>query len=376
MKATALRLALKEGLGIVERATAKSSTLPILANISLAAQGNALELAATDLEIGIRYRMLAQVKKEGQVVVPPRILSPLLAALEDRSLELHTTPAALVLETSRHTNTVKTISAEDFPIIPSLQDKEERVGLPAEAFCAGLAQVVHVTGQSQARPEISGVFVSFIGKQLKLVATDSFRLAERRVSLPAAGSLEGSFILPQKAAREALSIFGDREGHLSLSRSPTQVIFSWEGEGGAAGPSIQLVSRLLEGEYPEYENIIPQSFQAKAVLDRAELLAGVRVAGIFAGRTNEVRLSVVPAEKRLELSSASGEVGEHKAQLPAEATGEKRVEASFNWRFLADGLSVLKSVQVELQLNGEEAPTLLRPVGDDGYRYILMPIKS
>ncbi|MDP2640981.1 MAG: DNA polymerase III subunit beta [Candidatus Yanofskybacteria bacterium] len=376
MKTTVLRNSLKEGLSTTERAVAKSSTLPILGNILLSAEGAVLELAATDLEIGIRWRMLAKNTKPGRVVVPPRVLSQLLALLSDQSVDLQTTASQLVLQSSEHTTTIKTLDPEEFPVIPSPKEGDSFFEIDVPLLCQGLSQVVGVVGQSQARPEISGVFFCLQGKTLRLVATDSFRLAERTITVAGSVPKEWTCILPQKTARELTSILGEKEGKVRLYASPTQVVFEYKNEDDPAQPHVQIISRLIDGEYPQYQEVLPKDYKMRAVLDRAEFLNRIKAASLFAGKSNEVRVLVDEEQKGVEVSSRSQDLGENASFLAGEITGKDQAAASFNWRFLAEGLSSIREQNVQLGFNGDEGPAALMPSPAGEFLYIVMPIKA
>ena len=243
MKIQILRESLKQALSVVEKATAKNPTLPVLESISLVVDKNSLEVAGTDLEIGIRYKMLAKTEKEGGVAVPARIFSQLVGALLEKEITLNLVAGELRVETKEQQTSLKTFTLEDFPIIPTLQGNEEAVEIEASIFCEGLSQVVSIPGQSQTRPEISGIFISIQKDGIKFAATDSFRLAEKTVSFSEPQSIEVSFILPQKTAKELVSIFGDIEGKIKIYISPTQVLFEYATKEEVGQISIQVVPR-------------------------------------------------------------------------------------------------------------------------------------
>ena len=248
MKSTILRDSLKLGLSVVERIAARSPSLPILGNILLSASKNTLELAATDLEVGIRYRILAKNEKEGSVVLPARSLSQFIALLPENQVALSTKGEGLSIDSEGQQTLLKTLPPEDFPIIPTFQEGDACIEVETRVFFGGMAQVVGMAGQTQARPEISGVFVSFQRQTCKLAATDSFRLAEQTLSFPKAQPAQTTFILPAKAAREIIAVLGDQQGKTKIYASPSQVIFDYSPEQPGK-PSIQIISRLIDGEF-------------------------------------------------------------------------------------------------------------------------------
>lgn len=375
MKSLLLKTTFKDALAIVERVTAKSPTLPILGNILLEAKKNYLELSATDLEAGIRYQVLSKNDEEGKVVVPARFLSQLIPLFADSQLVLEEKEGALIVKGKGHTTKVKILSPEDFPILPSSKGDETVVELDAALFAQGISQVVGMAGQTQVRPEISGVLFSFKNKELKLVATDSFRLAEKTLPLLKKHDQEFSFILPQKTAREISGILTDKQGNVSLLCSPSQIIFEYFAKDDPAQTRIEIVSRLIEGEYPKYEDVIPQSYSTTMTVSRSEFLNNVKAASIFTGKTNDVLVALDPEKRAVEFSARNADVGESASEMRAEGTGV-RAEIAFNWRFLSDGISQMKSDLIEIGVSGEDGPALIKPKKAEGYLYVVMPIKA
>lgn len=374
MKTKILKDGLKQALSVVERATAKNPTLPVLGAIALVVKKNILELSATDLEMGIRYKLLAKTEKEGGVAVPSHLFSQFVGTLEEKEVSMELQEGGLQINSKEQQTSLKTLPLDDFPIIPSLQGEEIAVELETKAFCAGLSQVIGVVGQNQVRPEISGVFVSLNKDGIKLVATDSFRLAEKILSFNKTQPLETSFILPQKTAKELLGILGDFQGIVKLYSSPTQALFDYSPKE-VGSPSLQIVSRLIEGEYPQYQDVIPRDFVTKARIRKQEFISSLRAASIFSGKLQDAKVVVDPKKKGIEISSQSADSGKHNSFLLCDVTGE-RLEVSFNWRFLLEGLSNIKGEEVEIAFAGEDAPALLRPIGEEQYLYVVMPVKA
>ena len=375
MKTQILKESLKQAVVVVEKATAKNPTLPALGAIALVARGNSLELSATDLEMGIRYALLAKTEKEGGTAVPAHLFSQLVAVLPEREINLSLEGGELRIQSKEQETNLKTLSLDDFPIIPSLKGGEEAVEIEAKVFCAGLGSVVSIPGQNQTRPEISGVLVSIQKEGIRFVATDSFRLAEKNVSFPKAQHIEASFILPQKTARELVAIFADLPGRIKLYVSSAQALFDYSQKEEAGQPSLQVVSRLIEGEYPHYQDIIPQDFTTKVRVLKQELISRIKAAAVFSGKMQDTKLAVDPKKKGLEISAESSDAGRHSSFLSADVAGQ-HLEISFNWRFLLDGLSNIKGEEVEIGFGGEDAPVVMRPLGKEQYLYVVMPVKA
>ena len=372
MKFIILQENLKKGINFVERISAKSFTLPILNNVLLKTEKNFVSLSTTDLEIGINWWNLAKIEKEGKIAIPAKILSGLINLLPNEKLLLEKKDSYLVLEWKNNKTSIKGFDPEEFPIIPQIKEGES-ITLNIQNFCQSLKQVVDIPTLSTARPEISGVFFSFNRNFIKIAATDSFRLGEKTLFLETGLSNPFSLILPQKAAKEIINIFGEREGGLKISFSPNQIQFE-ASMADFVQPEIQLISRLIDGEYPNYEGILPKGFQTQIILQKNEVLNEIKAASLFSAKVNEVKFKIDSKKERTEILSQNPELGEYHSSLAGKINGED-LEISFNWRFLIDGLLNIRSSEVIFELNGQEGPGVLKPVGDTSYLYVLMPIK-
>jgi DNA polymerase-3 subunit beta len=370
---------LKEGLNAVERIVSKSLTLPVLNNVLIKTDKNFINLAATDLEIGINWWSLAKIEKRGEIAIPISLLSGLFSLLPKKQINLQIKDGFLQVECDDFETKLKGVSAEEFPIIPQIST-EDYIELDSSIFCQGLAQVADVAVVSQARPEISGVYFSFFRDVIKLAATDSFRLGEKTLSLGKTGikikdsDKEVSFILPQKTAKEIINIFGEKEEKIRIYFSPNQVMFE-DQMTETVHPRVQMVSRLIEGEYPAYQEIIPKKCETQVILSRGEFLNQIKIASLFSGKISEIKFKVDPKKSGVEISSQNADLGEHRSFLAGKVKGEA-VEVSFNHRFLADGLLNIKSSEIVFELSKEEGPAVLKPVGDQSYLYVVMPIKA
>ncbi|MFH1643301.1 MAG: DNA polymerase III subunit beta [Patescibacteria group bacterium] len=376
MKLLILQEKLKEGLRIVSRAATKSISLPILNNVFLGTEQSFLNLSATDLEIGIKFWALAKIEKEGKLAVPSQALSSFVNLLPNKKTEIEVKDLILNIECENYKTQLNGFLAEEFPIIPQVSDGEI-VSVDGQEFCKGLNQVVSIASSSTTRPEISGVYLIFGKNEIKMVATDSFRLGEKTffVKNPTELKQQYSLILPQKTAKEVINIFGEEKEELRIHLTPNQILFERLMPEVASSPQIHLVSRLIEGEYPNYKEIIPEESKTQAIFDKEEFLNQIKTASIFSGKINEVKIQVNPEEKRVEIKSKSSDLGEYDSFFPAKIKGEA-ITVSFNHKFLTEGLQNIKSSQISLELDGEDGPGVLRPVGDESYLYIVMPIKA
>lgn len=378
MKVIILKENLNNGLNIISRVAGKNLTLPILNNILLATEGSFLNLSSTDLELGIKYWLLAKIEKEGKITIPSKILTGFINFLPNKKLTLELKNQTLYIDCENYKTQIKGLDAQDYPIIPTINDKEF-IELDTLLFCEGIAQVVDFTTVNQARPELSGVYLNFQKNMVRLAATDSFRLAEKTIYLKNNINKECSFILPQKTAREIVNIFSEKKEKIKLYFSPNQVLFEYP-MAEAAHPEIQITSRLVEGEYPDYQGIIPKNYEAQVTLSKNELLNQIKIASIFSGKSNEIKVKIAPKKEGIEILSQNPDLGENKSFLAGNVVfssdKNKEMEIIFNYRFLLDGLLNIKSSNVIFGLNGEEGPAALKPADDQGYLYIVMPIKT
>ncbi|MBU2635324.1 DNA polymerase III subunit beta [Patescibacteria group bacterium] len=375
MKLLILQEKLKQGLNIIERISSKSLTLPILNNILISTEKSFLNLATTDLEIGINWWVLTKIEKEGKITIPSRLFSNFINLLPNKKISLELKDNNLFIECENYKTQIKGLSAEEFPIIPKITNGDI-ISIEAPSFCKSLNQIADIAVPSTARPEISGIYFLFQKNLITIAATDSFRLGEKKIFLKNNSPLEKeySLILPQKTAKELVNIFSEKQGELKMYFSPNQVMFEYPMEE-TDHAQVQVISRLIEGEYPNYQEIIPKKYTTQLVLNKDEFLNQIKTASLFSGKINEVKIKADPRENKIEIFSQSSEIGEYQSSVPGKVGGEP-VEISFNHRFLLDGLLSIKTPEIILELNKETGPGVLKAVGDDTYIYVVMPIKA
>lgn len=373
MKVEILKENFKNGLNIVEKTIGKNLSLPILDNVLISTEDSFLNLSSTDLETAIKLWILTKIVKKGKVVVPGKFLSGFVALLPNEKIVLEENKQGLYLECKSFKNQIQGFNPEEFPLIPDFKNLDY-IEVDNRKFCQGLSQVSDIASPSQSRPEISGVYFIFSKNLVKMVATDSFRLAEKTTTLESLVKKDVFFILPQKPAREIINILGDREGKLKIYYSQNQVMFEFPMKEHNH-PEVQVISRLIEGEYPNYEEIIPKKFKTHIAIKRDDFLNQIKAASLFSGKINEVKISVISTEKKVEIFAKDPDIGESKSDIAAKIDGDD-MEASFNHKFLIDGLSNIKSSEVVFSMSKEEGPCILKPVGDVSYIYVVMPIKS
>lgn len=373
MKLTLLRENLKIGLRNVSRCTLKSAAYPILENILLETEKNFLTLSATNLEMGIKYWILAKVEEEGGLALPFNLISNIIENIEEDVILLSQVGLNLKIKGKEFIATIKGQEKEDFPIIPDVKFKEEYVEMKTETLVDSLEKLINIPTVSLSRPEISGIYFNFSKNKVFLVATDSFRLAEKSFDLKFQIEKERSFILPLKAAKEIINIFKNEE-KVFIYFSENQIFFQSEYEE-LKHPKILFVSRLVEGEYPDYKEIIPKNFQTIILLPQKKFLRILKSATIFSGKSNEVKLKIDPKEKKLKIQTQDPKLGEFQSEIESEIKG-KEIEITFNIKFLIDGISEIDSEKVIFEITDSENPAILKPSDKEDYFYIIMPIKA
>jgi DNA polymerase-3 subunit beta len=374
VKVSCLQENLAKGLGIVGRAVASRSTLPVLSNVMLATDNGRLKLAATNLELGINCWVGAKVEEEGATTVPARLLTDFVNSLppEQIDMELAVRTQTLNARCARFEANIKGIDAQEFPIIPTADDAERAVRLQPEDLRQMIDQVVFAAATDEARPILTGVLARFEEDRLTLAAADGFRLSVR--SAPLGQTIEEPIevIIPARALGELGRIAADQEEWVEVIITPArnQVLFHLQ--------DVDLVSQLIEGKFPDYRQIIPSGHTTRTVLDTSGFLKASRVSHLFArDSANIVRVEIAPGDElmpgHLTLAATSAELGDNVGQLDAAIEGDP-MEVAFNAKYLIDVLSVMDASQIALETTSASSPGVLRPIGDDDFIHVIMPM--
>jgi DNA polymerase-3 subunit beta len=368
MEIICLQENLKKGINIISNIIGKNLTLPILNNILLTVEKKRLRLISTDLEIAITHWTSGKVKKEGEITIPAKLLSEFINNLPNKKIEIKTKDNSLQIKCENFKSIIKGIDSKEFPIIPEIKG-ESIIKIKALELRQAFSQVVNFTSLSDIRPEISGVLINFNSKEIKFVATDSFRLGEKILFLKGNRSrVKKSVIIPLRTVQELIRILGeqDKEEVVEILIEQNQILFKTLDS--------RLISRLIEGTYPNYEQLISKQFETNLILDKNEFLNTVKISSLFSSKINDLRLKVVPKKSLVEVFAQDAEIGENISELKGEIKG-KEIEIIFNHKYLLDGLNNISSNKVILGLNGEASPGILKPVGDLSFIYVIMPIK-
>jgi DNA polymerase-3 subunit beta len=367
MKLSCLQENLNKGLSVVGRAVATRTTLPITNNVLLATDQSRLKLAATNLEMAISCWIGAKVEEEGAITVPARLLTEFISSLPSEKVDISLSPQTktLGLKCARFEARISGIDAKDFPPIPKIEGGIA-TKVEVEALRRGISHVEFAAATEESRPVLTGVDAKFEGDSLTLAAADGFRLAVYTLPIPVAVSQKTEVIVPARTLAELNRLMAEQEEAIEITVNPSkgQALFRLK--------NVELVSQLIQGTFPNYAQLIPQSYNTKAVVSVSDFLRATKTASIFArDGSGIVRLMISP--DKVVVSARSEEVGEDVGEIDATVEGAES-KIAFNGKYLTDVLSVLHESQVALETTSPSSPGVLRPVGVDNYIHVVMPM--
>jgi DNA polymerase-3 subunit beta len=377
VKITCKQSDLSRGLSVVSHAVATRSTLPVLANILMATDDNRLRLSATNLEIGITCWVPAQISEEGSATIPARLLADFVSGLPQGAVEMNL-PAGgytLSVKSNRNAANIKGMDAGEFPTIPSADSDEPPVLLDAATLKEMIGQVAFAAATDEARPIFTGVLAQVAEDKITFAAADSYRLAVRSTTLAANGHPLGDILIPARTLTELARIL-PAEGTVQMIITPnrSQVLFHSEG--------MDLISRLIDGAFPAYQRIMPQSYETRAVLDTGEFRAAAKSVALFAKDSNNiVSVTIEPGKAgsaepgTAMLQATAEELGDNTSVVNAAVDG-KGLRIMFNVRYLTDVLAVIDTPEVALELESPQKPGVVKPVGATDYTYVIMPMHT
>jgi DNA polymerase III subunit beta len=378
MKLECLQENLAEGLAVVGRVVPTKSTLPVLSNVLLATREGELRLAATNLELAVAHRVPASVGRAGEITLPARLLADYVALLDHGqkvALDLNEKTHKVHLACGRYEANIAGIDAGDFPPIPSVSGGAT-FNMPAAGLKEAINQVVFAAAPDDTRPVLAGVLLRLGAGSLTLAAADGFRLAVRTVEVPD-GAPDLQMIVPARTLAEVARLLpSDEAEEVTISTTPggNQVYFAFG--------KTEVTSRLIDGQFPDYQRIIPTEAKTSVVLSTTDFLRATRAAAVFArDNSNIVRLECTPSKEEADLAlgsvlvkSTSAEMGDNEGHLDASISGDE-AQIAFNGRYLRDALEAIESQQVTLQITGPSSPGIIKPVGEpNGYLHVIMPM--
>lgn len=366
MKAYCSKDTLLTGVNTVQRAVSSKNTLPVLQGILIKAENNSLIFEATDLEIGIRCVVPAQIEEEGIIALPAKIFSDIVRKLPTATIELEQQNDIINIHYYESDIALRGFDPEEFPLLPELYDAVS-FNLPVSLFKTMIRQTVFSCSTEENRPVFTGVLMQIEGSNLRLIGTDTHRLAYRIAEIPNQEDFKFHGIIPAKTMSEIYRLLRDEDETLTIRFNQTQVVFQFG--------SVHLLSRLIEGQFPNYKQVIPQTCQSKVFLSSKLFQDSVERASLLArdgSHANIVRLSV--DTDRLWIDQAS-EIGKISEQMDIRMEGSD-VKIAFNAKFLLDVLKVIDTEDILIELSGPFSPGIIRPIDDPNYLYLILPVRT
>jgi DNA polymerase-3 subunit beta len=368
MKLIILRTNLIEALNVVQGGIGENANLPILKSFLVRTDGGRITFVSTNLELAVECVVPGKVVENGKAAIPFSIFNSIVKNLTSERVTIGDGGNKATITTDNYEAVVQGWDPNDFPIIPSLAEENEIFKIKTKELKDAVSSVISSAQYSEIRPEISGILLSVGGDAINLVATDGFRLAEKTVTdfeyNGAASNV--AVIIPLRTANEFLRIFNSAET-VDVFLDQNQVLMRSDKE--------RVISRLIDGKFPDYKAVIPKETKTEVIADRQELINAVKIASSFSGKSNDITIHIGDNKKFLEVYSADTAIGENNYKVPVKLSGDK-FSVIFNWRYVLDGLKVYKTPNVSIGFNSPDKPVIIRGEGDKTVVYVAMPIKG
>ncbi len=365
---------LKDAVSLIERVAGKHQTLPVLSCILLDITKNNLILKATNLDVGVEVSIPIKSDGNGAVAIPANTISSFLSQINDQNqiVVLEVVSSNVHIKTNKSKGVIKTVPPEDFPSIPKVQelqdsqskDFQEYQILP-EDFIHGLNSVFYSASISSVKPELSSVYIYKDGEYITFVATDSFRLAEKKIKTQLTNKIS-DILIPFKNIQDIIRVLSSFKSTTTIRSNKNLISFENNGT--------YIVSRVIDGVFPDYRQIIPKNFTTEATALKQDILNALKISNIFSDKFNQVHITINPQDKLFEIQTKNSDVGENQTTIDANLTGDV-IEINFNYKYITDGFQSIDADSVTLQLNGLNKPVVIRPVsGDQTFLYLVMPM--
>jgi len=354
---------IKNALVLVDRITGKNLTLPVLGSVLWVATGKTLKLRATNLNIGIEIEIPAKIEKEGVIAIKSDILASLFSVLSGSEMvSFELINDNLSVKTKSNTMILKSIPSDDFPTIPVVEG--ESVILPVKKFLEGIKSVYYSASTSEIKPEIGSIYIYPEDDLLVFVATDSFRLAEKKVKIKQKLSFDG-ILIPFKNTTEIIKVLDSIEGDIKITLQKNQISFSTS--------NVYLTSRIIDGSFPDYKQIIPKSPTTEVTLLKQDFISSLKVSNVFSDKFNQVTFNIKPEERVFEIEAKNNDIGENITLIAGALSGESIV-LNFNYKYIIDCFMSVSSDSLVLEFSGSNRPMIIRPIGDSSFMYLVMPM--
>lgn len=355
---------IKEVISKADRLAGKNISLPILEALLFEAIDNKLVVRATNLHVGVEFFIPAKVVTPGVVAITGSLLAGIFSSLGDTGeVEFATEDGGLRLKTGGSNMIIKVLPTEDYPTLPKVKDAE-KFSLVAESLIEGIRSVHYAAAVSEIKPEIASIYVYIEDDQLVFVATDSFRLAEKKITVNSVADFPG-VLIPAKNATELIRVLGDVKGEVALELSDTQLVCS--------GEDFYLTLRVLDGIFPDYRQIMPKDFTTEVVVLQSDLVATLRLMNVFSDKFNQLSVVVDPKGKEFTVTTKNFSVGENTTHVDAALTGEP-VDMNINHRYLVDAFQSIGDDSIRLDFYGDRKPVTVRGLTDNSFTYLVMPM--
>jgi DNA polymerase III subunit beta len=366
MKIECTKQKLAEAVSKAEKITGKNLTLPVLSCILLETVGKDLVIRATNLDLGIEITLPVKVIEEGKVAIPGSILNSYLSqSIGDKNVVLESSEGNVKVTTDTGTTVIKSLNSDDFPTIPRIKG-EKTYKVATRELIRGIKAVWYSSATSSMKPELSSVYIYADDDSLVFVSTDSFRLAEKRVKMKDMKEF-GSILIPVKNIPEIMRVLENVSGDVDMVVTKNQISFSYSG--------LYLTSRVVDGIFPDYKQIIPKDFKTTVTVLKGDLVSTLKLATIFSDKFNKLSIKANPSEKLLEFSTRNADVGESVNKIEAVLEGDD-VAINFNYRYITDCFQSVESDSLALNFNGLTRPLIIKGVGDHSFTYLVMPINK
>jgi DNA polymerase-3 subunit beta len=355
---------LLEAVQVAERLVGKKDTLPVLSCVRLETKSNILSITATNLDAGIEIHIPAKVIDTGVVAVPASIFSQTIRAIQDDKITIKNNETTLIIQTTKGKTVINTIAHDEFPSLPKIE-KTNTVTIDKQTIIEGITSVAYAAATSLIRPEFASVYFSINNNTFVCVATDSFRLAEKRTNIPDPITIP-EILIPTKNALELVHV-------LEHTTSDMVSIAIDDGQLSVFSSNIYYISRIVDASFPHYQTIIPKEYAAEITVLKADIVQSLRKARLFSHTNQQVQFSIDPKEKKCIIHAHHSDVGEMNDSLDAVMEGEP-IDIKFNIQYISDCFNVIPQDSVTLKFAGNAKPLVIRPIGDNSFMYLVMPL--
>jgi DNA polymerase-3 subunit beta len=355
---------LKDSINKAEKIVSKNATLDSLKSIFLITNGNSLKVRSTNLSLGLEIELPAKIEEEGEVLVNGEVLNNTLMNISgiDKNIRLEKVNENLFINNKKSSVTIKSASANDFPNIPMVEGESFEIEIGK--FLEGIKSVFYSSAVNDIKPEISSVYIYSNENNIFFVATDSFRLAEKNIKIKKSIDLEG-LIIPYKNIIEIIKLLGDMKGEMKVFYNKNQISFVL--------PGFYLTSRLVNGSFPDYKQIVPKEYKTRAIILKKDIMEAIRLSNVFSDKFNQIKLSINPKAKKIEVYAINKDIGENKTIIDGALEGES-IEVNLNHKYILDCFQSINEDSVVLEMNEINRPIIIKGNGDKSFLYLIMPM--